>query len=115
MLSKKIKLFTIISAILITLPGLLNAQKMKEESSIDNLIKSKHTYKVNYSYDEIEGTPYLQKEFTEGIFHYKNENKDIKKPLRYNMFTEKFEMQRGELVYVLNREEKVEHIKYLGK
>ncbi len=114
MLSKKIKTYTIISAILISFPCLLNAQ-IQEERSLDNLIKSKHSYKVNYNYEEIEGTPYLQKEFSDGILHYADKNKNLKKPLRYNMFTEKFEMQHGGTTYVLNKDEKVDYIKYLGK
>jgi len=110
----KTKTVIILAATFLMAPNFLNGQ-VQEERNIDALIEAKHSYKVNYNYEEIEGSPYLKKDFSESIIYYSDKNKNVKKPLRYNLFTGKFEMKSDNFTYVLNKDEKVGYIKYLGE
>ncbi|MCF6243130.1 MAG: hypothetical protein L3J74_17545 [Bacteroidales bacterium] len=56
---------------------------------------------TNTNYEDIAGSPYLDKNFTESILYFKNDSA-FKLPLRYNIFDQRFEYQHKGQVYSID-------------
>jgi hypothetical protein len=55
---------------------------------------------ITNNYDEIEGTPYLNKDFTEGAVYLKDTTA-VKVPLRYNIYTDELEYRMKDVNYAV--------------
>lgn len=72
---------------------------------VDLFLEDYHFYKLVHSekaedYKGIEGTPYLDQSFKEGIFSLKDSSV-IKLPIRYNMYSDEMEYQLKGINYVV--------------
>lgn len=63
----------------------------------------------NNDYADIEGTPYLNLEFTEGIV-YLQDSTAYKMPLRYNIFTDEMEYQVNDKTFIIGNPNAVQQI-----
>lgn len=93
---------------------LFGASKMVFGQQIDpfldnyNFYKKIHSGKAN-EYQGIEGIPYSNKEFAEGVFHFKDTTA-VKLPLRYNIYADEMEYQLKGANYVVGNPESVNKI-----
>jgi hypothetical protein len=54
--------------------------------------------KNSNAYDDVQGSPYLNREFTEGLIYLKDTTA-VRLPLRYNIYTDEMEYLLNEVVY----------------
>ncbi len=59
----------------------------------NGIIKSLNNIDGNLSYDDISGSPYLNKNFAEGSIIMNDSTSYVHVPLRYNMYTDKIEFE----------------------
>jgi len=77
--------------------------------NFDKKYKSEKTQE----YKDIEGSPYLNNEFTSGIFYLKD-TVGVKFPIRYNLFTDQMEYQSEAVNYVVGSPQSLSKIILAG-
>ena len=65
--------------------------------------------KEDIDYEEVEGSPYYNKEFAEGII-FLTDTTAVKVPVRYNIFTNEMEYQWKEFTYVIGEPQSLKKI-----
>ncbi len=96
------------------MPGIVSAQII-DVSKIKYLNSALRDKKEDYNYESIKGNPYMEKEFKKGLISYAKEEKKIRASLRYNMLSDRFEMEIWDDVYLLKTNKNIEYINYLNK
>lgn len=84
---------------------LILTTKFSIGQQVDLFLEDYHFYKLVHSekaedYKGIEGTPYLEKDFTDGVFRLKDSSL-IKLPIRYNMYSDELEYRLKDINYVV--------------
>jgi len=75
----------------------------------DYNMDKKYSVEKTEDYKDIEGTPYLNKEFQSGLFYLKD-SKTIKLPIRYNIYRDEMEYQIDGVSYVVGSPEILEKV-----
>ncbi len=103
---KTVKIYLIIVFIM--------SSKMLFSQQIDSFLQDYHFYKLLHpekanEYTGIQGNPYLNSEFAEGVFFLKDTSK-VKLPVRYNIYSDEMEYQQKGINFVVGNPESLNRI-----